>query len=67
MSAPVKLLCVAALLALPTVALADMTKSVPTPHKLGRDAHVFVLDKDAPSADKTVPLSRVPRPISKNK
>jgi hypothetical protein len=64
----VKTFALAALLACSSVASADVAKMQPAPHKLGRDARVFVLDKDAPSADKTVPLAR-PRtaPTLKNK
>ena len=47
-------------------AFADAAKNAPTPKKLAPDARVYVMDKDAPSIDKTVPMAR-PRVAFKNK
>ncbi|MCA1665015.1 MAG: hypothetical protein LC659_12220 [Myxococcales bacterium] len=54
------------LLALSATAFADAPKSAPVPKKLPREERVYVMDKDAPSADKTVPLCQA-RVVSKNK
>jgi hypothetical protein len=62
----VKAILIGVLLAFSTAALADSPKNAPTPRKLGRDERVYVMDKDAPSLDKTVPLVK-PRIVFKNK
>jgi hypothetical protein len=62
----VKTFVIFALLALSTAASADESKTQPRERKLGREAKVYVLDKELPSMDKTVPLSR-PRPVLKDK
>jgi hypothetical protein len=62
----VKTLVLSALLAFSAVASADAPKVQARPNKLDRDAHVFVMDKEAPSLDKTVTLARS-RPVLKNK
>lgn len=54
------------LLAFSATAFADAPKNPPTPSKLGRDERVYVMDKDAPSLEKTVPLVK-PRIVFKNK
>ena len=61
-----KALLIGGLLALSVTAFADSPKGAPTPRKLERDERVYVMDKDAPSLDKTVPLAR-PRVAFKNK
>lgn len=53
-------------LAFSSVALADAAKSAPAASKLPREARVWVVDKEAPSIDKTVPLTHA-RVASKNK
>jgi hypothetical protein len=50
-----------------TVALADAPKNAPVPKKLPKEERVYVMDKDAPSADKTVPLLSSHSVVSKNK
>jgi hypothetical protein len=60
------LLLISGLLAFSATAFADAPKNAPTPSKLGRDERVYVMDKDAPSLEKTVPLVR-PRIVFKNK
>lgn len=50
-----------------TAALADAPKNAPVPKKLPREERVYVMDKDAPSADKTVPLMQPRVVVSKNK
>lgn len=62
----VKALVLAVLLAFSATVFADAPKHAPAPSKLGRDERVYVMDKDAPSLDKTVPLVR-PRVVFKNK
>jgi hypothetical protein len=62
----VKALLIGVLLALSTAAFADAPKNAPLPKKLPKEARVYVMDKDAPSADKTVPLMAT-RVVSKNK
>jgi hypothetical protein len=42
-------------------------KAAGAPHKLGYEARMFVVDKDAPPADKTVRLARGPLPALKDK
>jgi hypothetical protein len=54
------------LLAFSATAFADSPKNAPTPKKLPKEERVYVMDKDAPSADKTVPLVAT-RIVSKNK
>jgi hypothetical protein len=49
---------VALLAALSTSAFADAPKVQRQPRKLDREARVYVMDKDAPSIDKTVTLAR---------
>lgn len=61
-----KTLLLGALLAASALARADAPKLSTRAAKLGREARVFVLDKEAPPMDKTVPLSRT-RPALKNK
>ena len=61
-----KALLLGVLLAFSATAFADAPKNAPAPPKLGRDERVYVMDKDAPSLDKTVPLLR-PRIVFKNK
>jgi hypothetical protein len=53
-------------LAISASAFADQPKGAPTPKKLERDERVYVMDKDAPSLEKTVPMAR-PRIAFKNK
>ena len=48
-------------------ARADMAKPAEAPRKLGHEARVYVLDKEAPPADKTVRLTPAPRTALKNK
>jgi hypothetical protein len=62
----VKAVLLGVLLAFSATAFADAPKNAPTPQKLGRDERVYVMDKDAPSLDKTVPLVK-PRIVFKNK
>jgi hypothetical protein len=62
----VKAVLLGVLLAFSATAFADAPKNTPTPQKLGRDERVYVMDKDAPSLDKTVPLVK-PRIVFKNK
>ena len=62
-----KALVVVGLLAFSAAAFADAPKNVPAPKKLPKEERVFVLDKDAPSADKTVPLFSSRGAVSKNK
>lgn len=54
-------------LAFSTAALADAPKNAPVPKKLPKEERVYVMDKDAPSADKTVPLLSSHAIFSKNK
>ena len=64
---PVKVLVATGLLlAFSAVALADAPKNAPIPKKLPREERVYVMDKDAPSLDKTLPLVHA-RIASKNK
>jgi hypothetical protein len=67
---PVKTLTLISLLAFPAIAFADVAKTAPSPTheqlKMPREARVFVLDKEAPSLDKTVALTHS-RPLLKNK
>ncbi|MDB4967612.1 MAG: hypothetical protein JWN44_3301 [Myxococcales bacterium] len=62
----VKTFVLFALLASSTVASADEPKVQSLPKKLGREAKVYVLDKELPSMDKTVPMAR-PRTVLKDK
>jgi hypothetical protein len=69
----VKALVLSLLLGVSAVAAADVAKVQPAPRKLDRDARVlgrdardYVMDKEAPSLDKTVPLAR-PRTQLKDK
>ncbi len=62
----VKAILMGVLLAFSASAFADAPKNAPTPRKLGRDERVYIMDKDAPSLDKTVPLVK-PRIVFKNK
>jgi hypothetical protein len=55
------------LLAFSATAFADAPKSAPIPKKLPKEERVYVMDKDAPSADKTVPLLSSRNIVSKNK
>jgi hypothetical protein len=57
---------VGVLLAFSATAFADAPKNAPLPKKLPKEERVYVMDKDAPSADKTVPLVAT-RVVSKNK
>ena len=57
---------VGVLLAFSATAFADAPKNAPPPKKLPKEERVYVMDKDAPSADKTVPLVAT-RVVSKNK
>ena len=61
-----RLLLIGGILAMSVTAMADAPKGAPTPQKLERDERVYVMDKDAPSLDKTVPMAR-PRVAFKNK
>ena len=54
------------LLAFSATAFADAPKNAPLPKKLPKEERIYVIDKDAPSADKTVPLVAA-RVVSKNK
>ena len=54
------------LLAFSATAFADAPKNAPVPKKLPKEERVYVMDKDAPSADKTVPLVAT-HVVSKNK
>ncbi len=63
----VKVLLVTALLATSGAAFADTAKVQREPGKLDREARVYVMDKDAPSVDKTVTLAARPRTSLKNK
>jgi hypothetical protein len=66
--AAVKTAIVAIVLALaPLSARADVAKPAPAPRKLDREARVFVVEKEAPSLDKTVRLARAPLPALKQK
>lgn len=62
-----KLLVLGMLLAFSPAAFADAPKNAPVPKKLPKEERVYVMDKDAPSADKTVPLLSSRSIISKNK
>ncbi len=62
-----KALVVAGLLAFSAAAFADAPKNAPIPKKLPKEERVYVMDKDAPSADKTVPLLSSRSIVSKNK
>jgi len=62
----VKALLIGMTLAISTAALADAPKNAPVPKKLPREERVYVMDKDAPSLDKTVPLFHA-RIVSKDK
>jgi hypothetical protein len=53
-------------LAISATAFADAPKNAPIPKKLQPDERVYIMDKDAPSLDKTVPIAR-PRLATKNK
>ena len=55
------------LLAFSATAFADAPKNAPLPKKLPREERVYVMDKDAPSLDKTVPLLSSRTIVSKNK
>ena len=57
---------VGVLLAFSATAFAYAPKNAPLPKKLPKEERVYVMDKDAPSADKTVPLVAT-RVVSKNK
>ena len=61
-----KALFIGGLLLFAGTAFADAAKNAPTPRKLDRNERVYVVDKEAPSLDKTVPLVR-PRIVFKNK
>lgn len=61
-----KALLIGMALAISASAFADQPKGAPTPKKLERDERVYVMDKDAPSLEKTVPMAR-PRIAFKNK
>ncbi len=62
-----KALLIGMTLAFSTAALADAPKNAPVPKKLPKEERVYVMDKDAPSADKTVPLLSSHGIVSKNK
>ena len=49
------------------VAFADAPKHAAVAKKLPKEERVYVMDKDAPSADKTVPLLSARSIVSKNK
>jgi hypothetical protein len=51
----------------PALARADAPKPAAAPRKLDYDARVFVVEKAAPSLDKTVRLTPAPAPVPKNK
>jgi hypothetical protein len=63
----VKALLIGVLLAFSTAAFADAPKNAPLPKKMPKEERVYVMDKDAPSADKTVPLMAARVVVSKNK
>ena len=49
----------------PALAFADAAKPAPSPpRKLGSEARLFVIEKDAPSLDKTVKLARASLPVT---
>ena len=50
-----------------TAAFADAPKNAPVAKKMPKEERVYVMDKDAPSADKTVPLMQLRVVVSKNK
>ena len=54
----VKTFAILGLLAFSSVAAADGTKAQSLPRKLGREAKVYVMDKDPPPTEKTVRLAR---------
>ncbi|HEX9100611.1 MAG TPA: hypothetical protein VF997_00335 [Polyangia bacterium] len=62
-----KALLIAGLLAFSAAAFADAPKNAPVPKKLPKEERVYVMDKDAPSADKTIPLVSSHSIVSKNK
>ncbi len=62
----VRVLLIGGLLLVSATVFADAAKNAPTPRKLDRNERVYVVDKDAPSLEKTVPLAR-PRIGFKNK
>lgn len=62
----VKAILIGMTLAFSTAALADAPKNASLPKKMPKEERVYVMDKDAPSADKTVPLFTA-RVVSKNK
>lgn len=63
---PVKVVTIMSLLAFSALAFADVAKTTAPARKMPREARVFVLDKEAPSLDKTVALTHG-RPLLKNK
>ena len=65
-----QLLLIVAVSLAPSLVRADVAKHTATPatpRKLGEEARVYVIEKDAPSLDKTVKLARAPLPATKNK
>jgi hypothetical protein len=62
----VKALLIGGLLAFSATAFADAPKGASTPKKLAPEERVYVIDKDAPSLEKTVPMAR-PHVAFKNK
>ncbi len=62
-----KPLLIGMLIAFSPAAFADAPKNAPVPKKLPKEERVYVMDKDAPSADKTVPLWSSHSIVSKNK
>jgi hypothetical protein len=68
---PVKTVTLISLLAFSALAFADVGKTSPSPSheqlKMPREARVFVLDKEAPSLDKTVSLTHTHPLLLKNK
>jgi hypothetical protein len=63
---PVKSLALIVSLAFSSLALGDNAKTPAPANKLGSEARVFVVDKEVPSLDKTVPLQHA-RLATKNK
>ena len=56
-----------AVVIVPAAAGADAAKPAAAAPKLDHEARLFVVEKEAPSLDKTVRLTPAPRPAVKNK
>jgi hypothetical protein len=56
-----------AVVIVPLTASADTAKPAPAAPKLDHEARVWVVEKEAPSLDKTVRLTPAPLPAVKNK